>query len=122
VGKAGTSWPARYACGLTRIEVAWHDGSEWRTLVLPREHAMVADRLLAYARLGLPVDSTMSATVTAYLSAFERANISVIPTGRAAARLGWHGDTFAWPGDALPSVTTRWWCRSRLTPRSWQTA
>jgi len=83
------------------IEVAWHDGHQWKTLVLPREHAMVAGRLVAYARLGLPVDSTKSAKVTAYLSAFERANIAVIPTGRAAARLGWHGDAFAWGHIAL---------------------
>lgn len=84
--------------GAYHLEVAFDAGGRWARRVIPRDVAADARRIVPLAIDGLPVDSTTSGRLVAYLSAAEAHLVDVVPEVVAASSLGWVPGTrrFLW--------------------------
>jgi len=75
--------------GTMQLEVAWHTRDSWRKEMVAKDKVKDSRSLVKLSRLDAPVDSTNSAEVVRFLSAFEQANIERLPEESVTWRLGW---------------------------------
>jgi putative DNA primase/helicase len=90
--------------GEQALRLAWcRPDSGWQHVDVPRDAALTARAITAYAECGLPVDSTAAAAVVRYIHEVEAANWSRLATIRQTHRTGWHGTQFVLGHIAIPN-------------------
>ena len=87
----------RFVSDMHEVKLSLSCGN--RTIVVERDAAVIprrmADRL---AGLDLPVEGGNLTLLSTFLARFEEVNRDAFPAKRLATRLGWHGDSFVFPG------------------------
>ena len=75
--------------GQEEVKISWIDEGKWKHKIFERKTIAVKNEITALANYGVPVTSLNAGGLIAYLSAFEDANMDLIPRTRVTGHLGW---------------------------------
>ena len=78
--------------GEQKIEIAYMRSGKWETVIVPRETAASAQRIVALSRNGLAVTSENARDVVKYIYEVESMNYDELAVKRSTSRLGWLAD------------------------------
>jgi hypothetical protein len=71
------------------VRLLWFRDGRWQERICPRSTIAVTRVITELSDHGVPVNSLNAAEVVAYLSAYEVANLAVLPRTRVRSQLGW---------------------------------
>lgn len=83
--------------GIEKIELSFYRNNEWFSIIVSRSTAFNNSKIIDLSDQSLPVSSSNVKDLVKYLTAFESANLEMIPE-KCVSRLGWVGSDRFLPG------------------------
>lgn len=81
-----------YDTGERKVEVAFRDKGEWRTMIVSRSVLAASNRIVQpLSERGVFVDSESAKALVTYFTRMEAANADLLPETHSATRMGWIG-------------------------------
>lgn len=87
-----------------KVELSFYREHRWKRFIAPRSSIFNKSALIGCADRGLPVSSSNSGDVVAYLSDYENVNLNTIPLMKSTERLGWLSSTSFFPYTASEKI------------------
>lgn len=79
---------------IENITLAYHTGSGWREVSVPRDVISTSRKLLELSAKGFPVTSSSASKMVDYLAELEHLNQDRIPIEKSTSKMGWLGNEF----------------------------
>jgi hypothetical protein len=85
--------------------VAWFRDGRWHLRIVDREVLANAQKIIALAAYGLPVNSNNARLLVQYMAEYEAANVGTLPIAKVSRKLGDHGGRVPGGGRSEPACT-----------------